>query len=284
MVLERAGVLALIRSHLPDMGPAEERLAQHVLANPDQVVYSTVTGVAEGAGVGEATVIRFCQSLGFRGYQEFKLVLARDLVTREQNIQEDIKADDSLDMVVRKVSFASTRAIEDTARVLDSSQLEKAVAAIAAARKVLFIGVGASALTCLDAALKFGRIGVDAQAHLDTHTQTMAAALLQPGDVAVGISHTGSTKDTVDALRTAREAGATVGCIVNHARSPLAQVAQIVLLTASPETPLASGALRSKIAQLLVLDLLFTGVTLQLGDRAWQARERTARAVLDKLY
>ena len=119
---------------------------------------------------------------------------------------------------------------------------------------------------------------------VDPHLQAMSAATLGPQDVAVGISHSGSTKDVVDSVSRAKAAGATVICITHHARSPITRVADIKLLTASSESPLGSGAIRSKIAQLHVLDVLFTGVVMRMRERALEYTEKTAEAVLDKLY
>lgn len=281
---ERLKGLARIRSLYPTLTPAEQKVADQVLADPERAIYYSITELAEAAGVAESTVIRFCQSLGLKGYQAFKLELARSLVDPYENIQSDLKPDDDLGTAIRKIGYAATQAIVDTVKVLDRDELERAVMALVKARRVNFYGVGASGITALDAQYKFLRIGRLAEAYIDPHSQAMAASLLRRGDVAVGISHSGSTKDVVHSCRVAKESGATVIAITNYARSPITHEADIVLLTASPETPLGSSSVRSKIAQLLVLDLLFTGVVLRLGLAAHEALEKTARSVLDKLY
>jgi DNA-binding MurR/RpiR family transcriptional regulator len=112
----------------------------------------------------------------------------------------------------------------------------------------------------------------------------MSASTLNSRDVAIGVSHSGATKDTVDSIKVAKNAGATTICITNFARSPITEFTDIVLLTASPEAPLASGAIRSIVSQLHVLDLLFTGVAMRLGKQALRYTEMTAQAVLNKLY
>lgn len=164
------------------------------------------------------------------------------------------------------------------------SELEKAVDAIINARKIQFYGVGASGYTALDAKYKFMRLGLNVDANLDAHIQAISAVSLTDKDVAVGISFSGSTKDTVETCRLAKEAGAKVIAITNYARSPITSVADIVLLTSAKETPLRSGALTSKIAQLHILDLLYTAVAVKLKDRAVQELNKTAKAVLKKLY
>ncbi|MGE5574473.1 MAG: MurR/RpiR family transcriptional regulator [Bacteroidota bacterium] len=279
-----AGALARIRGLYPDLAPAEQKLADYVLGDPQEVIYATVTQLADRCGVGEATVIRFCQSAGFKGYQDLKLSVARDLVSPLANINEAIAPEDSTDLIAQKVTLGSLRAINETLKVLDPTALKETITLILRARRIQFCGVGTSGLTALEAKARFLRIGVCSEAYLDAHFAAMLAATLGADDVAVGFSHTGSTKDTVHCLAVAKEAGAHTVCITNHPKSPITEVAEITLLTSSPETPLGSGAFRSKMAQLLVLDILFTGVAMRTPESALQATEKTAKAVLEKLY
>ena len=276
--------LAGIRSVYPSLAPSEQRVADYVLQRPHEVIYASVTQLAEACGVGESTVIRFCQSVGFRGYQESKLALALQYRDRPREIQSDVQPGDGLAVMVEKVTYANLEIIRDTARMVDFQALEKAIGTLIAARRVEFYGVGASGVTALDAKYKFLRLGFTCDAYVDSHLQAMSAATLGPGDVAIGISHSGSTKDVVDSCRIAHNAGATVIAITDYKRAPIVEVADITLLTACREGPLGSGALRSKIAQIHLLDLLWTGVVLQLGDRALEYTEKTAQAVVDKLY
>lgn len=278
------GGLARIRSVCSSLAPAEQKVANYILQNYEKAIYLSVTQLAEGSGVGESTVIRFCQNAGFRGYQELKLVLARDLVEPEENISEGITNQDSLEVVAKKIGYANSKALEDTFRVMELKELQSAIDTIVNARKVEFYGVGASGVTGLDAKFRFMRLGIMCDAITDSHVQMMSAATLCADDAAVGISFSGSTKDVVGSLAKAKERGAKVICITAYARSPIAKVSDIKLITASNETPLGSGSLRSKIAQLHILDLLYTGVALRLGPKGRHYTELTAEAVLDKLY
>jgi len=281
---EKVTCLGLIRSYYPSFTPAEQRIADFILSNPREVIYMSVTELAERCGVGDGTVVRFAQDIGFSGYQELKLTLSRDLVGPFENVLEDVSPEDSLDDIVRKITNKNLKAITDTTRLIDIDSLKKAIEIISQSRKVEFYGVGASGFTALDAKYKFLRIGIVCDALTDPHLQAMSAATLTSKDVAVGISHSGATKDTIDSLKVAKNAGAKTICITNFIHSPITEVSDIVLLTASPESPLASGAIRSKIAQLHILDLIFTGVAMRLGDQALRYTEKTAQAVLNKLY
>jgi len=281
---EKATCLGLIRSYYPSFTRTEKRIADFILNNSKDVIYMSVTELAEKCGVGEGTVVRFARDIGFSGYQELKLTLSRDLVNPFENVLEDASVRDSLESIVNKITTKNLKAISDTTRLIDINALKKAIRALSNARKVELYGVGASGFTALEAKYKFLRIGILCDALTDPHLQAMSAATLTSKDVAIGISYSGATKDTIDSLKIAKNAGAKTICITNFARSPITKVADIVLLTASPESPLASGAIRSIIAQLHILDLLFTGVAMKLGEKAINYTERTAQAVLDKLY
>jgi Transcriptional regulators len=162
--------------------------------------------------------------------------------------------------------------------------LAKAVDAIATARQVYLYGVGTSALAAQDAYYKLVRVGIPANFFADPHMQAISTVLTGKEDVAIGFSHSGSTKDVVDALSLAKAQGARIICITNRSRSPAAKLADILLLTASEETPFGSGGMPSMMAQLSVVDALFVGVALKIYDRAIQFIERTGEAVKGKKY
>lgn len=277
------GVQAKIRSRLPNSSRGERRVAEYILANPSQVIYQSVTEVGAATETSEATVIRFCQALGYRGYHEFKVALAQDLVVPTASLTDEVRPDDDLASITGKLLTHNIQVLQDTMRVLDLAQLERAVDAVVRARKVEFYGVGASGITAADAKYKFMRIGKLCDAPADTNLQAMSARMLTPQDVALGISWSGSNKDTLHAVRMAKEAGARVIVVTNFARSPVTEVADLVLLTASRETPMQSGSLSSKIAQIFVLDLLFTGVVMQSLEYSRQANEKAAQAVLERM-
>lgn len=263
---------------------SERKVAEIVLSQPENVIYFSVTDLAEKAGVAETTVLRFCRKIGFKGYQNFKLALAKEVVSPVKNLYEEINDEDSPIAIARKVTETNTRAIQDTFSILNAEQLDAAITALQQAQNIHFYGVGSSGVTALDAKYKFLRIGLSVDAFSDSHMQAMAATTLSKGDVAVGISVSGSTKDTVDSLVLAKESGATIICITHHARSPITRMADIVLLIAGKEGPLHGGALSSKIAQLHVIDILCTALSMNIKDKALEFKEKTAKAVINKIY
>ncbi|MET9628511.1 MurR/RpiR family transcriptional regulator [Lentzea sp. NPDC006480] len=275
--------LVKIRSLLPGLARAEQRVAKVVLENPGTVAHRSITEVAEQAGTSETTVTRFCKAIGVGGYPELRIALAADTARSQARANHDMGGDigpgDDLKQVVGKVAFADARAVEETAEQLDIESLDKVVQAVAGARRVDVYGFGASAFVAFDLQQKLHRIGLTCFAWNDTHIALTSAAVLTGADVAVGISHTGSTVETVEALRVARETGATTVALTNFPRSPITEVADHVLTTAARETTFRSGAMASRIAQLTVIDCLFIGVAQHHVDSAKTALEATYEAV-----
>ena len=178
-----------------------------------------------------------------------------------------------------KVSLAETLSIADTADMLDVAALGAAVDIIVGAHRVDIFGVGAGGIVGLDLQQKLNRIGRVALGWTDAHAAWTSAATLRPGAVVVALSHSGSTIDTIEFLSIARAAGATTIAITNHDRSPLAEQADVVLTTAARETGFRSGALGSRIAQLMIVDCLFIGVAQANYEESMAAVRNTYAAV-----
>ncbi|MBB5153999.1 MurR/RpiR family transcriptional regulator [Saccharopolyspora phatthalungensis] len=277
-----ASPLVKIRSLLPGLARAEQRVANIVLADPASIARRSITEVAEAASTSETTVTRFCKAIGVGGYPDLRIALAADTArtsTRDRELGSDIAPDDDIGQIIEKVGYADAKAVEETAGQLDPVILQRLVDDVAGARRVDVYGVGASAFVALDLQQKLHRIGLTCFAWSDTHNALTSAAILQEGDVAIGISHTGATVETVEALREARRRGATTAALTNFARSPITEVADRVLTTAVRETTYRSGAMASRIGQLTVIDCLFIGVAQRHLDQAKAALEATYEAV-----
>lgn len=280
----KTNTLLQIQSLTPSFTKSEQKVASIVLQQTDSVIYYSVIDLAEKAGVGETTVLRFCRKIGFRGYQEFKLALAQELVTPAKNLHGEVGEHDTPDIIAQKVTATNHQAISDTSALLDGEQIERCVELLQKAGTIHFYGVGTSAVTAQDAKYAFMRIGLRVDAMSESHLQAMAAATLGPGDVAIGLSVSGSTKDTIDSLKVAKQAGATTICMTHYRRSPITNVADMTLLTAAQEGPLQGGSLAAKIAQLHVLDVICTTLAMLTKEKALLYKERTAKAVLERKY
>ena len=282
------GLLVTIRAALPTLRPAERRVAEAVLDDPAAVVGRSISALAGHCSTSGATVLRFCHAVGYRHYPDLRIALARE-TSREHadngasaHLTGDISPTDSLDQIVAKIAYSDARAIEDTAATLDLRALSEAIEAVATAERVDVYGIGASGFVAQDLHQKLHRIGLLSSVWPDPHAALTSAALLGPRDVAIAISHTGTTIDTIEALRVAAECGATTIAITNFGRSPLTEHARHVLTTAARETTFRSGAMASRIAQLAVIDCLFVGVAQRSYERTIRALERTYAAVQNR--
>ncbi|MEY9845493.1 DNA-binding MurR/RpiR family transcriptional regulator [Streptacidiphilus sp. BW17] len=277
-------VVVRIRALLPTLPPSERRVAEAAIADPGAVAGKTISELAAECRTSETTVVRFCRAVGLKGYPDLRIGLAAAAGQEDGSaswtaVGSDIGPRDPLAEVVNKLAFADARAVEDTAAQLDLDALQRAIDAVAAADAVDLYGAGASALIALDLQQKLQRIGRRVNAFPDPDGALTSAALLGRGDLAIGISHTGSTAHTVAALAEARDNGAATLAITNFPRSPIAEVADHVLTTAVRETTFRSGAMASRIAALTVVDCLFVGVAQRNYSRTMRALERTYTAV-----
>ena len=274
------GILVTIRSLLPNLAPVERRVAQAVLDDPGGAARQSISELSRTCGTSATTVVRFCRAVGLRGYPELRLALAAAVASDDPGAvvlaAQDISPGDDAALIAKKIAYADAAAVTDTANHLDPAAVVNVVNHLAAANRIDIYGVGASGYVGLDLQQKLQRIGRPAFAWPDPHLAITSAALRTEGDVAVGLSHTGTTVDTIDALREAHRGGAVTVAVTNFPWSPITEVADCVLLTAARETAFRSGAMTSRIAQLTVIDCLF----VVLAQRDLPA----TRAALERTY
>jgi len=267
-------VLLTVRATYPSLYSAEQKVADMVLNHPEKVLDSSITRIAEEAGVAESTIVRFCQSIGLEGFREFRIALAQDLAPSVQLIHKDILPGDDANAITEKVFYADIQGLQDTLKILDKDEMQKAINAILSARRIEFFGVGGSSPIADEAYHRFIRIGLPSRFVGDSHAQIVVAMSLGKGDVVVGISHSGQTESIVKAIRTAREQGVTTIGITNYIKSPLAQTADIKLLTAFREIAYRNENMAARVAQLAIIDALCVNVAARMKDKALKALER----------
>ena len=276
-----ADTLSIIRASMETMRDSEKKVAKCIISDPNSVIGYSITELAEKAKTSEPTVIRFCRKLGLTGYMELRLNLARDLPSSEY-LFENVGEKDSLVEITGKILNAHREAIGTTMNKINLDVLEEAVSALVAAKKIEFYGVGGSAIVADDAHHKFFRLGVQCIAYGDPHMQAMSAALLGPEDMVVAISHTGSTKDIIESVNIARNAGARVIGILGREKSPLVRICDFVLPVYSQEVAIRLAPMASRIAQIALLDVLFVAVALRKIDTVRGLLEKAKRSLVDK--
>lgn len=271
-------LIARLRSVSADMTPALERVAITVLNEPDVVLYQSITELADHSKSSEATVMRFCRDLGFTGFQDFKLALARELATRDNAAQSNGANDAVQDLVATAIT-----ALKETEKLIDRAALEQAAAVLLAARHIAIFGVAASAITAEYLAYKFTRIGLMCRAGRDAHLAIMTAATADTSVVQVIVSSSGSTIDAVRVAEAARASKCKVIGITNRSKSPLVGLCDITFVASWPETPLTGGAFPSKISQLLIVDALIAAI-LKADTKRRHVIDVTAESVSDRNY
>lgn len=264
----------LIQEHLHDLTKSEKKVADYLLSLGEKVIYSTMTEVKEGAEVGDATIVRFCQKLGFNGFADLKIELAKeDFSEKNHSEKEQNFADKSTQSIQEALTM--------TQRLLDIAQLKKAVQLIGKAEKIYIFGVGSSSNTGNDLEAMFLRVGVQAHAISDPHFQAQVASLLSPSDLVIGLSLSGKTKDTYDSLKIAQKNQVKIIAITNYLLSPIAQLADIVLQTAIEEF-FNGASLAGKVSQLFLCDLLIRAFEIHNHIDTLELREKVLRSIPDK--
>ena len=276
-----------IQSHVDSFPPTMRRVADVILERPQIVMENTISELARACDTSEASIVRFCRALGFTGYPQLKLQLAAELAKESAEFGgngdgaygADISPSDTLAERVAKIAGSEILGIRETADSLDMEVLQRVIRRLERAKRVVLFGVGASNAGAQDLAQKLLRIGHVALAFHDAHDALVSAALVEQGDVAIGFSHNGRTRETMAFLSAARRNGAHTVAVTNVPDSPLAEQAESVLRTAVRETTFRSGAMASRIAQLTIIDYLFVGVARGRYDRTVQALKSTYEIV-----
>ena len=265
-----------------EMGKAEKQIADWIMENPGKIISLSIIELAEQCKCGEATIVRFSKRLALGAYQELKISLASE--GGGSQISTSISREDSAHTIYEKVCNDIYLSLEKTKNSLKPEAIENAAQKICKAKKIVLFGLGNSASVATDASHKFLRAGLNAVAYSDNHMQVIAASHLSKDDVVVGISHSGSSKDIVEALKLAREHGATTIAITNSGKSPILKQSDIVLSTTADETQYNILALNSRIVQLAIIDSLYFYVVCNRSNEALESIKETERSLLTKKY
>ncbi len=281
---QELGILGTIRGSYASLSTAHKKIASFILENPEKVTELTITAFADICGVGEATVIRFCQYLKLKGFQDLKLSIARQLTPRMPELANGLEESDSFYKIADKIAYRSSTLFPNTVSMLDVEQFAKVVSLLRDADRRLLCGMGHSGLSAMIAKYRFLRVGLQCEYHTDPHFANMAAASLGHNDLLLCFSNSGSTKDMVECASTAKDAGATVVLVTSFPKSPLARLADLVLQTTGYENPLFGGSFAVQMSQQFVIHLLYVAVTIELDSKGLEANFKAAQAVLNKLY
>ncbi|EGY34083.1 N-acetylmannosamine kinase [Aggregatibacter actinomycetemcomitans serotype e str. SC1083] len=280
-------VLSTISALYQSLTKTEKKIADVISQSPEMVMQYSLSELASNLNVGEATFVRFCRTLGFKGFSDFKLAFSIELATARESrddtvLETEIMPDDDSLKIAHKLQAAISKVMDETVNLLDFQQLEDVVRAIQKAKRVFLFGVGSSGVTAEDAKNKFMRIGVPVDATGNNHFMYMQAALLKETDVAVGISHSGYSQETAHTLKIAKQNGATTVALTHSLRSPITEHVDFVLVNGNKQGKLQGDSIGTKIAQLFVLDLIYALLVQAEQDAATKTKQKTLNVILEQ--
>ena len=268
-----------------DLTAAEKKTADYVMKHHDETQYMSIAELADASGVAEATVSRFCRRLGYKGYNAFKLAIANAAAVGRHGgdqLSGQILEDDSLEDMSRKLYSADLAAMAQTLECLDAERIGAAVDCLEKAGKVLCMGQGGSMVMASEAAHLFSTVSGKFFPVSDSHSQVIAAANMDENDALLFFSYSGATREMSETLNVARSRGARVILITRFPRSPGAALADVVLCCGSNESPLQLSSVPAKIAQLFLMDVLFSAFCRRDMERCRASRARVAEALAEK--
>ncbi|MBQ0798033.1 MAG: transcriptional regulator HexR [Porticoccaceae bacterium] len=271
--MKPAELTQTISDELANLRKSERKVAEFILARPIDVVRMRIVDLAQRAGVSEPTVVRFCRAVGCEGFQDFKLALAQQLASSPSYGQIAVTDSDSVAEYSFKVFDSTVDSLLKVRDNLDLTMLDRAVSALCAAKRVEFYGFGASAAVAFDAQHRFFRLQLSTAAYSDPHLQNMSATSLEPGDVVVAFSQSGRTQALLDSMEQVKKRGAVV-LALTPSNTPIAAAASITIAIDVKEDIQLYTPMSSRIAHLVVIDVLAIGVAQQKGPQLQEHLQR----------
>lgn len=267
-----------LKEYKKDASPTEKAIIDYILKNPEETSRLTIYMLAERTYTSPSSIIRLCKKNGYGGFKDFikELIYEQAIRTNYKEVtSSDLKRTDDIEEIVSKVTHKNIISLEETESLLDYDVLKTCVEKIYNSEKLTIFGMGASQIVAKDAQLKFTRINKMSYVSKDWHTQLLYAKNMDKGDVALVISYSGQTEEMITCAQTAKANGATVISITKVADSPIERLADYSLYVASNEFSFRSGAMSSRIAQLNLIDILYSGYVNQMYDESLELLEKT---------
>ena len=254
--------LLRLRESKDSMSNTEVNIARYILNNPKKTCSLTVRELAEVTYSSPSSTVRVCRSIGFKGYKEFRETLILELATLGKDLSHEemkITLDDSMETIISKITLNNIRSLEDTQHLLNAETLSKCVELLFQCSTILFFGIGSSLCVAKDTYLKFLRLNKPCVVNEDWHSQLLMALNSSPHDAAIIFSYGGQTKEMIECMDALKRNATPCIAITRYAPSPIAKMADYCLYTAANETIFRSGAMSSRLSQLNVVDILYTG-------------------------
>lgn len=263
----------MIKSFYPSFSKQEKKIADYILNERESISLMSLQEITKQISVSEATIVRFTKKLGFKGFVHFKIDIAKENIDDKENEDKNY---------IEKVSNNIKETIDSTKTMIDENNIEKALDMIENSDNMYIFGLGASGIAALEMQNRFMRYGKLGEWLNDSHFQTMYSAIATKKDIIIVLSLSGETAELIYPLKLAKKNGAKIIAITNYILSPVAKLADIVLLTSARETPLDGGSLISKISQLYIIDVLATGYAFRNKKKASMIKQKIGIAIANK--
>ena len=261
-------VFSLIRAKYNTLSPSQKVVADYILDNSSEVILNTLNEVASACGVSETTVLRFLRKINYNSYQLFKISLTQELSKDKPNIIcEDISFEDSTEQIIGKIISSTVRSVNDSLQIIDSNSISTFVDEIINANRMLIIGVGASASIASDMYHKMIKLGMNIVYSNDPHMINILSMNLASNDFLIVFSHSGESREVLDAVTIAKKKKCKVGAITSYSKSTLANRAECAICSSSLETKFRSDAMTSRIIQLVIIDIIYVSIITKVGDK-----------------
>lgn len=273
--------LERIRQGISILKPSEKKVSDYILNNPKDVLHMPIAQLSEATNTSEATIIRMCKALQFKGYRDLKLSIAAAIPQNkpiEHNYKE-ISAETSLSETIQHIVSNNIYSINNIIAVNEEEDLKKVIHALNTARKIVIIGVGASAIVALDFEQKLKRINKWCEALTDSHSQLVSVTNLNKEDVLFAISYSGETKEILNSVSIAKENNTKIISLTSYSNNTLQKTSTFTLFVTSTENTIRSAATASRISQLTLIDILYTGIASIHFDESVNYLEKTREVI-----
>ena len=259
----------------------DKQLINYIKENKEEVIYKSISEIANENDIGEATVTRFTRKMGFLGFQDFKVTLAREISNKNTRriINNNIDNNESAKETANKLLQGNIEVLHKTNELINSNDIHLCSEYIKGANRVYFLGIGYSGIVAVDSNYKFIRIGINSVSYQDSHTIMMMASIANKDDVIIAISHSGETEEIIKAVNLFKENGSKIISITQNKPSRLKDFSDINLSYISAETIFETGAVSSKLAQIFLIDLIYTQVVKDMGIKAIERKVKTTEAI-----
>lgn len=276
------GIIENLESPNFKVTKSDKILIEYIKNNIEDVFYKPISQIAKESNIGEATITRFSKKMGFNGLQDFKVTLAQEISSLSKNkniINSNIENNEPVVDTAKKLLISNINILESTVDIINGQDIHKSSQLIINAKRIYFVGIGYSGIIAQDSNYKFMRIGLNCVSFDSSHTMIMMASIMEKGDLLIAISHSGETDEIIKTVKLAKENEVDVISITKKKESSLKDISDIHLEYISEETLLETGSISSKLAQIFLIDLIYTQVVKEISSEAIDRKIKTTDAI-----